>query len=138
MCEPILSIHPQYAEAIFAGTKTVEFRRRAISVPESSRVWVYATQPVGGIVGYFEISETVCDTPDALWREYSSVGEIERSKFEQYFDGCSVGHAIVLREAVELPSLLPLEEIRETCPEFRPPQFYIRNIPLSLAALLAR
>ena len=61
--EPILSIHPEFAEAIFAGKKRVEFRRRPVAIPESGRVWIYATKPTAGVLGFIEVKQVVCDGP---------------------------------------------------------------------------
>lgn len=48
----ILSIKPKYAAMILNGTKTVELRK---SLPRElpGKVYLYATKPVGKIVGWF-------------------------------------------------------------------------------------
>ena len=46
----VMSIHPRYAEAILSGQKRVEFRKRRLA-PDVTTVLVYATQPVGVLVG---------------------------------------------------------------------------------------
>ena len=50
----LLSIRPEYAEAIFAGRKTVEFRRAPLA-DDVSVVVVYVTQPVGRVIGWFTV-----------------------------------------------------------------------------------
>jgi predicted transcriptional regulator len=134
--EPILSIHPRYASALFARTKTVEFRRKPIAVPHSGRVWVYATKPIAALLGYIEVTQIVEDSPDELWRMYSELGEIEEGAFSAYFSGCQLGYALMVSDATALPDVISLEEMREACPSFVPPQFYMRNVPDALASLL--
>lgn len=49
----LLSLKPKYAEMILSGKKTVELRKRWAN-KEVDKVWIYATEPVGKILGYFE------------------------------------------------------------------------------------
>jgi predicted transcriptional regulator len=49
-----MSIHPQYADAILRGDKTVEFRKRGFSHPVS-HVLIYATAPRKLVLGYFVV-----------------------------------------------------------------------------------
>ena len=134
--DPVLSIHPKYADAIFAGLKRVEFRRKRISLSKSRRIWVYATRPVAGVIGYIEVKEVVCKPLDELWDLYSSVGHIDAGEFNGYFSGCETGYALVLSDAVLLDTPLGLDKIMQVCPTFRPPQFYLRSAPTALADLL--
>ncbi len=46
-CIALMSIHPQYANAIVEGTKRVEFRKRPLA-RNVTHVIVYATAPVKG------------------------------------------------------------------------------------------
>ena len=134
--EPMLSMHPRYAEAVFSGVKKVEFRRRSIAIPVSGRVWVYATRPIMGIMGHMKVQEVVCDRPKHLWHRYSAVGGIDAEAFNRYFSGCDRGYALVIGDAVPLPDVVHLGQIREACARFNPPQFYVRRMPQALIALL--
>ena len=69
----LLSIKPAYADAIFAGSKTIEFRRSRIAA-DIDIVLVYATRPVGQVVGWFEVAGVIESTPKKLWRDYSDQG----------------------------------------------------------------
>ena len=52
----LLSIHPEFVERIFDGTKTIELRR--ISLPsELKHVVVYSTAPIMKIAGFFDVEE---------------------------------------------------------------------------------
>ena len=53
----ILSIHPKWAEKIYSGEKTVEWRK---TVPHklkaaSRKVFLYETSPVCKVTGYFDL-----------------------------------------------------------------------------------
>lgn len=103
----LLSIKPEYADAIFAGRKTVEFRRSRLA-PDVDLAVVYATQPVGRIIGWFRISGIAESTPDGLWRRFRKVGGIRRRDYFAYFEGAERAYAIQISAAtaVEEPLLL--------------------------------
>src|SRR3954454_6028367 len=80
----LMSIHPQYADAILAGTKRVEFRKRRLA-PDVSTVVIYATRPVGRIVGTFEVLGHDVAAPDDLWDRHSAHAGIHAAGFREYF-----------------------------------------------------
>ena len=55
----LLSIKPEYVDAIFAGSKHYEFRRRIFANRDIERIIVYASSPVQRVVGEFEIDEII-------------------------------------------------------------------------------
>ena len=71
----LLSIHPQYAEAILNGEKKVEFRKAGFS-KDVTHVVIYATKPIGAVVGVFETDGSVVQSPRELWQTFSAVGGI--------------------------------------------------------------
>lgn len=104
----LLSIRPEYAEAILNGSKRVEFRRTRFT-RDVSFVVIYATQPVGKIVGWFEVEAIETGSPDRLWSEFRGCGGITRSQFSAYYDGAKTGYAIRVRRAHRLPQARPLK-----------------------------
>jgi predicted transcriptional regulator len=116
----LLSIHPRYAEAILDGEKLVEFRRSRFA-EDVSVVVVYATQPVGRVIGWFEVEDIVEGSPRGLWRRFSSCAGIERAAYLAYFDTAERAFGIRVRRAVRLkrPRLLT-----ELLPNPRPPQSF--------------
>src|SRR5215813_7936728 len=75
----ILSIKPEYAEAIFAGTKRFEFRR-TIFREDIKVVVVYTTSPVGQVLGEFSVEGVITDDVDALWKRTEQQAGIERNR----------------------------------------------------------
>src|SRR6516225_10977261 len=89
----VLSIKPEYAEAIFTGRKRYEFRRNIFR--ENIRiVIVYMSSPVMQVVGEFSVEGIITDDVDALWDQTEPHAGIERDAFMKYFAGRDVGHAI--------------------------------------------
>jgi predicted transcriptional regulator len=114
----LLSIRPDFARAIFAGRKTVEFRRSRLP-DDIATVVVYATQPIGLVLGWFTICGISESTPDGLWRRFRSSGAIGRSAYFQYFDGARRAFGIEIDEPTSLHRPLRLHDL---VPGLRPPQ----------------
>ena len=106
----LMSIHPAYAEAIFDGAKTVEFRKRRLAA-DIKTVIVYATAPVSRVLGTFDIDEIVVDSPAEIWTRYGSHGVIEQSAFFDYYEGKEIAVAIVVEGATSFDEPLPLKEV---------------------------
>lgn len=106
----LLSIKPQFAEAIFAGTKRFEFRRAIFRNREVSRVIVYASSPVCKVLGEFEISEVLEMTVNDLWANTSNWAGIEKSYFKDYFRGKQRGFALRVSKPKKFLEPLSLQD----------------------------
>lgn len=116
----VMSVHPQYAEAIMDGRKTVEFRKRPLAA-DVTVVWVYATAPVQRVIGHFVAGPSVIAKPRALWRRFQRQGCIARSDFDRYYATSSVGFGIQILRATRLRSPLPIASL---LPSGVPPQSF--------------
>lgn len=128
----LLSVHPEYAEALVAGTKRVEFRKRALA-PDVTHVAIYATMPVGRIIGVFSVREQVTDTPVGLWKRFKRVAGIDQDRFLAYYDGHQSGVGIRVRKVIPLDEHLTLEDAFGIT---RPPQSVQYFEPASAGAPL--
>ncbi len=95
-CVAMMAIKPQFAFGLLTGRKRVEFRRRA-AARKLTHIVVYATKPVGAVVGVLEISDLAEGTPQSLWSRFSNVGGIGRSDFFDYFAGTEHGIAYLVQ-----------------------------------------
>ena len=116
----LLSIHPRFAEAILTGEKRVEFRRTKFS-RDVSHVAIYATQPIGKIVGWFEVAGIESHHPDDLWGKFQHCGGIDEDDFRVYYLGRETGYAIRVRQSRRLKQAKPLTAV---CGDTRPPQSF--------------
>lgn len=89
----LLSIKPEYVKKIFAGTKKYEYRK-SIFNKHVDKVIVYATKPMGMIVGEFSVEEVLVEEPETLWKETHEVSGISKDFFDQYFEGRKKGYAL--------------------------------------------
>lgn len=117
----ILSIKPIYAEAIMAGTKKVEFRKK-IFKREVEKIFIYSSMPKKMIIGYFTILEIIEDTPSNIWKEFKEVGGISEKDFFEYYKNTEQGFSIKIDKVVKFKEEIEPEEFIE---EFCAPQSYI-------------
>ncbi|MEJ7783295.1 MAG: ASCH domain-containing protein [Solirubrobacteraceae bacterium] len=115
MSDVLMSIRPMYTEAILAGTKTVELRRRRPSFSRGTRILVYATSPDQRVQGAFDVGGVIEDSPEGLWPTIEHRAGVDRETFDSYFSGCDVAFAIEVENPRRIvPAALPI----------RPPQSY--------------
>lgn len=118
----LLSIKPKFAAAIFSGDKQFEFRRAIFKNKHIKKVYVYASKPIGLVIGEFEIGEVITEAPDSLWNITKSASGISKKYFDEYFEGKLVAHAIKVssvREYAKPATLMELFNID------RPPQSFM-------------
>ena len=119
MRDVVISIRPIFSQAILAGTKTVEYRKR---VPRDIEglFYIYETAPTSGIVGRFKVAEVITDTPAEIWRQTKMMGGIDRARYDAYFAGASCANAILIRNVERYSAPKPLNLLGI----YRPPQSY--------------
>ncbi|HMO52372.1 MAG TPA: ASCH domain-containing protein [Kiritimatiellia bacterium] len=110
----LLSIKPEYAYRILAGEKKFEFRRRVHRNPRVRTVLIYATKPVGKVVGEFSIREIHSDHPSGLWEKTKDFAGISHGFFSEYFQGRTVGHAIEVKKVRKYRNPKDLSEFLES------------------------
>jgi len=118
----ILSIKPEYVRKILSGQKRYEFRKRIFKNKDVSRIIIYATQPVGGIVGEFTIKMIHQDSPERLWEQTAHESGISKDFYDAYYKGYSSAVAIQIDNVKEYSSVLDPNLLFDS---FHPPQSFI-------------
>jgi predicted transcriptional regulator len=90
----LLSIKPQFAEKILDGKKRFEFRKITFDTESIKSVVIYATKPVGKVVGEFEVNGIYRDTPSKIWAKTKKFAGIDKVFFDEYYEGREVAVAI--------------------------------------------
>lgn len=121
----LISIKPDYAMAILAGTKTVELRRRIPTIEHGTRLWIYATKPLSAIVGSAIVEEIIAGTPKEVWDICMDRIGINRFEFDEYFSGTDRALALVLSDVVKRREI-GIEKLQELSKGFHPPQVLAR------------
>lgn len=120
--DAIISIHPHHAYAILDGAKTIELRRRIPPLSVGTRLWIYATRPVGAVIGVATVERIVRDDPAQIWLEFGDQSGIDRADFDSYFDGSNVAIGLLLVDAKRNAEQVAIEQLRCLRHGFHPPQ----------------
>ena len=105
----LLSIHPEFANAIFDGHKHYEFRR-VLFKEDVDEIVVYATMPVARVIGTFKITDIYEDAPNALWAKTKAVAGVTKEKFDSYFQDRTRAFAIKVGDPVRFAVPQPLSK----------------------------
>ena len=97
----VLPILPVYADGIMNGSKRVEFRKRNVPIA-TSRVVLYATLPVGRVVGVIEVVAIHEVEPTIAWSQYSSIGGIEQTEFFEYYKNTPLARVLKIANPIPL------------------------------------
>lgn len=106
----LLSIHSEFAEAILTGKKTVEFRKTKFSRPVKY-ILLYATRPVGEIVGLIELKNTHHGSPKQIWKSFGKSGAISKQRFFEYYRHNDQSVALEIEQAWSFGKGLSLSDI---------------------------
>ena len=94
----LLSIKPEFVEKIFSGEKRFEYRKAIFKNNDVTSVVIYATMPVGMIVGEFKIKSVHKDTPRTIWQETQKYSGVSEDFFFSYFNNKNKAYAIEIGE----------------------------------------
>lgn len=122
----ILSIKPEYARRIVAGTKTIELRRSPMGMESRDVVLVYLSAPDQCLGFWFRIARIETLPVNVMWDRYQNRLGIEREPYDEYFEGATTATGLHVSEVHPLSPEISLTEIRALVPNFTPPQGLIR------------
>lgn len=117
----LLSIKPNFANAILEGTKIFELRRTVFRSPTVRKIILYASSPVSRVIGEFILDGILALEPKKLWQVTGEGAGVDREFFDKYFRGCEIGFALKVHRPRRYAELLRLEEHFELS---RPPQSF--------------
>jgi len=107
----LLSIKPEFADRILNGDKHFEFRKAVFKNADVKTVVIYATKPVGKVIGEFDIAEVLEGTPNKLWKVTREYAGISKAFFEEYFEGRDTAYAIRVQRPTRYSRPLDLTEL---------------------------
>ena len=124
MNQAIISLKPRYVDLVLSGKKTVELRNRIVRMNSGTRIWIYATRPVSGIVALAEVASVVHGAPLDIWNRFEREMCIDKICFDSYIKDRERVSALMLTSIRKLKPSVTLDWIRRSVGDFQPPQFY--------------
>ncbi|GHE10633.1 ASCH domain-containing protein [Streptomyces alanosinicus] len=119
----LLSVHPRFATAILAGSKTVEVRRQRVAAPPGTPVLLYATAPTMALVGAARIASVHVASPKEVWSAHRTQTGITRREYDAYMSGATQASGLTLEDPVSFDEPVTLGALR-AAGTFHPPQSY--------------
>lgn len=119
----LLSVHPRFATAILAGSKTVEVRRQRVAAPPGTPVLLYATAPTMALVGMARIASVHVASPKEVWSAHRGQTGITRREYDAYMSGATQASGLTLEDPVSFDEPVTLSALR-SAGAFHPPQSY--------------
>ncbi|ACD52060.1 ASCH domain-containing protein [Clostridium botulinum] len=107
----LLSIRPEYVKRIFAGEKKYEYRRSLFKRNDVETIVVYATKPIGKVVGEFQIGDIIEDDPMIIWERTKLYSGIRKKDYMDYFKKRDKGFAISIKNIFMYDTPLELKEL---------------------------
>jgi len=107
----ILSIKPEYANQILDGTKKFEFRKTGFSIEHVYVVLIYATKPVGKVIGEITVECVHVDKPSEIWKKTRTQAGINKSFFDEYYRDRDVAVAIEVDKVKRYETPIKLDEL---------------------------
>ena len=120
----LLSILPEWADAILDGKKKWEFRRIAPRIDLGDRVILYASNKFSRIVGEFFVGEIIHDSIEPLIRRTLKDTPHKKEDLYSYFKGKEKGYAIEVKDPTRYNEPISLHTIKKWHPSFVPPQSF--------------
>lgn len=105
----LLSIHPEYANAIVDGHKGFEFRR-VLFKEDVQEIVVYATSPISRVIGKFKIEDIYVDSPNELWVKTEALAGVTKEMFDTYFKDRTKAFAIKVSNPIRFSQPQPLSK----------------------------
>lgn len=107
----LLSIKPEFAERILSGEKKFEFRKSIFKKNNVDTVVIYATMPVGKVVGEFKIGDILSFSPAELWDKTKKHAGISHGFFKEYFEKKDRAFAIAVKSPIRYEQPIDLKDM---------------------------
>jgi predicted transcriptional regulator len=121
----LVSIKPKYAAEILSGSKSVEIRRKFSRRWVGSRVVLYASRPLGALVGEATIDSVTSGGPEEIWSRFGSRIGCSSEEYEAYVRSAPDVYAIELCDVFPYIYPVSLAQISHLVQkDLRPPQSF--------------
>jgi predicted transcriptional regulator len=123
MTAVLLSVRPRYANALLAGTKTAEVRRRFPHQSRGTTLYLYSSTPDRAILGTVQLDEIDRPSADRVWHQYADQIEIEEAALGDYLAESPSAAILRVSKPARWKHKVPLGLLR-SCLQLEPPQSF--------------
>jgi len=105
----LLPIIKTFCDKIFSGEKRYEYRK-ALPKNGVDRVIVYESRGIGMVVGEFEVTGILKDSPSEVWDKTKENSGVSESDFFSYFRNRALAFALEIGNYRRYHNPIPLSE----------------------------
>lgn len=121
----LMSVKPNFAEKVLDGSKSIEIRKQFSNKWTNHEVVLYATKPLGSLVGKAQVGSVTRGQPEHIWSCFEGKIGCSKSEFDAYVGSSKEIAAIQLKNVCSYDQPVRLDKISNLLGEvFRPPQSY--------------
>ena len=118
----MISLKPEYANAILQRKKKYEIRTRVPNLLEDDIIYMYATAPISKVVGFFKVDGLILGSPNWLYKMYYKKLKISPKDYFNYLGERNLVNLIRIKYVRKFAFPLELKEYHIK----RPPQWFIK------------
>ena len=118
-----IAVKPEYANKLISGKKDIELRKMKPNVQPGDYVIIYASAPDKAVVGFGKVKAIIMCSPQEMWNKHSERLGIDIQGFYSYYNGYNKAVGIEF-EMIKAITPIGLLDLRNTDPDFQPPQIY--------------
>ena len=118
----MISLKPEYANAILQRKKKYEVRTRIPNLLEGDIIYMYVTAPISKVVGMFEVDSLILGSPAWLYLMYNKKMCISPNDYANYVGERKIIKLIKIKNVRKFAFPLELKEYHIK----RPPQWFIK------------
>lgn len=119
----LLSVRPQYAHALLAGTKTAEVRRRFPDLDTGTVLYVYSSSPERQVIGTLRLKAVHQLHPTTVWDRFKRMIGIDEAYLDDYLQGASNAAIVEVDEPQRWAETVTLQQLRSHL-DLEPAQSY--------------
>lgn len=106
----MISASPKHADIILDNKGKNVFFYKVTPVNKIERVLIYATSPVKGVVGEFDLDKIHIVSLSTAWSQHGAASCLTKKEFDEYFKGHEKAHALIAKKAYRYSKPKKLEE----------------------------
>lgn len=95
MSKILISIKPEFVDAILTGEKKYEYRKIKCKQPVD-KIVIYATSPIKKVVAEAEVKAVISGTPNEIWDKTHNDSGISKDFYDDYYRSRDVAYAYQL------------------------------------------
>lgn len=106
----MISASPKHADILLDDPNKKVFFYKVTPVNKVKRVLIYATAPVQGVIGEFDLEKIDIKAVSTIWKNYGASSVLTKKEYDEYYKDKKEAHAMISKEAFRYSKPKKLED----------------------------